>query len=155
MLYKVRKVYTLTCLYHLPKEKHLGQSSSKKKRYYSGFPVCKRISGELHHVFLRFDRARSGHPVGSKTVSGGGRTFVDKKGEFSWTFWVNFSGHKRRILVDTFQANFRGHCLGEFSWTLKANSRGHLFGEFAWTLFRRILVDTMAQWYIEVRKVKS
>ena len=32
----------------------------------------------------------------------GGRTFVDKKGEFSWTFWVNFSGHKRRILVDTF-----------------------------------------------------
>ena len=53
--------------------------------YVSGFPVCQRISGELHHVILRFDRARSGRPVGSKIVSGGAR---------SGNFRVDFSGSR-------------------------------------------------------------
>ena len=53
--------------------------------YSSGFPVSQRISGELHHVILRFDRARSGRPVGSKTLSGRAR---------SGLFRVDFSGFR-------------------------------------------------------------
>ena len=52
-------------------------------------PVSQRISGELYHVFLKFDQAWSGRPVGSKTVSGWAR---------SGLFRVDFSGF--RVLPD-------------------------------------------------------
>ena len=64
--------------------------------YSSGFPV--RISGELHHVLLRFDWARSGRLVGSKTVSGWAR---------SGLFRVDFSGF--RFFPDhVARSNFNG-----------------------------------------------
>ena len=48
-------------------------------------------------MFLRFDRARSGHPVSSKTVSGGAR---------SGNFRVDFSGS--RVFPDHVVQSYAG-----------------------------------------------